>query len=156
MKTFIPLLLSALVFSACTKKSNDDHPIYSAEQRTEDSLAILHNFEKQEACWNQNDIECYMTMYHPEVPFQTVSRMGVTVGYDSILASYNRNFPRDKMGKLHFDNLSVKCLSAKHSYAVGRFNLKFPNRERPYRGWFSVLFEKSTDGKWYMISDHAS
>ncbi len=120
-----------------------------------DLQAIKDNFKKQEECWNQGDHECYVEAYFPSENVQTVSRGGVTKGYKNILASYKRGFPKEKMGKLHFDNFSYKKLSRKYAYVVGRFNLKYEDREKPRQGWFSVIMEK-IDGQWFMISDHSS
>lgn len=116
---------------------------------------IKENFKKQEACWNKGDHACYVEAYYPSEEVQTVSRGGVTKGYENILASYRKYFPREKMGKLRFDQFSYKKLSKRYAYVVGRFNLTYEGQDEVRRGWFSVLMEK-IDGQWYLISDHSS
>ncbi|MCB0627327.1 MAG: hypothetical protein KDC43_26275, partial [Saprospiraceae bacterium] len=61
----------------------------------------------------------------------------------------------DKMGQLHFDQLTLTPLSFEYYYAVGRYNLTYPDQEEPQQGWFSVLLRK-IKGKWWMVSDHSS
>jgi len=114
----------------------------------------MDNFNKQEACWNKHDIECYMEAYDTVRDIQTISRAGVTQGYDSIITNYKKYFPKDRMGNLHFDEIRLKSLGETYSYVVGRYNLKYETKDTVYQGWFSVLMEKK-DNKWYIISDHS-
>ncbi|TJY37076.1 DUF4440 domain-containing protein [Pontimicrobium aquaticum] len=117
---------------------------------------INKNFKKQEDCWNNDDIECYMKAYASNGDqIQTISTGGVTFGYDNIISDYKRYFPKGRMGKLHYDNVNIRKLSDNLYFVTGRFNLKFENREQLLRGWFSVTTKK-INGKWYMITDHSS
>ncbi|MCB0615906.1 MAG: serine hydrolase [Phaeodactylibacter sp.] len=117
--------------------------------------AILDNFHRQEACWNQGDIDCYMKAYHPSDSIRTVSRQGVTFGYEAIRQQYEANWPPERMGQLHFDQMLLERISDDAYSVIGRFNLQFPEREEPAQGWFSVLMRR-IDGAWYMVSDHSS
>lgn len=116
---------------------------------------IKKNFDRQAACWNAGDLECYMEAYAPEGRIQTVSRAGITTGYDSILNNYKKYFPPGKMGKLHFDEFQFTKLGGKYHYVVGRFNLNLPGRDELLQGYFSVLM-KRIKGDWYIVSDHSS
>ena len=120
-----------------------------------DDYAIRENFRKQEACWNRADIACYMEAYARSAPIQTVSRAGVTHGYDQIIADYRTYFPQDRMGRLHFDNLETRRLEDDRYFVTGRFNLELPGREEPVSGWFSTNMKK-INGQWLMITDHSS
>ncbi|MEZ4811192.1 MAG: serine hydrolase [Allomuricauda sp.] len=120
-----------------------------------DDQKIRQNFEKQEVCWNNADIECYMEAYAATEPIQTASTGGITYGYDNIIGNYKKYFPKERMGHLYFDNISTRRLSDNLYYVTGRFNLKFPDREELAHGWFSVNFKK-INGEWYMITDHSS
>ena len=117
--------------------------------------AILDNFQRQEACWNQGSIDCYMEAYHPDDSICTISSQGVAFGYETIRQQYNRNWPQERMGQLHFDNFFMERLPPVLYTVIGRFNLAMEGRDEPYRGWFSVLMKK-IDGKWLMVSDHSS
>ena len=149
------LFLAALI--SCTRnahrqaQTNENNPAL----RALDSVAIMENFNRQEACWNAKDLECYVQAYHLSDNVQTISKAGVTKGYNNILRDYQRYFPKNRMGKLHFDQIELKRLSEQYYYAVGRFNLNYETPDTLYQGWFSVLFEKK-NGHWLMISDHSS
>ncbi len=118
-------------------------------------LSILKNFEQQAACWNAADLVCYMKAYASIPAIQTISRAGVTKGYDAILAQYRQYFPTDRMGTLTFDKFQFTRISPKYYYVVGRFNLKFRQQTDVHQGYFSVLMKK-IKGDWYILSDHSS
>ncbi|NAY91279.1 serine hydrolase [Muricauda sp. JGD-17] len=120
-----------------------------------DDYKIRQNFKKQEACWNNADIACYMEAYATTEHIQTASRGGITYGYDNIIGNYRKYFPKERMGKLYFDNINTRRLSDNLYFVTGRFNLRFPDREDLARGWFSVNMKK-INGKWLMITDHSS
>lgn len=128
---------------------------YLENQQKIDELAIRENFKKQEECWNEGSIECYMKAYLKSDSIRTISRGGVTYGYDSIEGNYLKYYPKDKMGKLHFDQMTLTRLSDKSYYVVGRFNLKHPDKEELRQGYFSVIMQK-IKGEWLMVSDHSS
>lgn len=122
-------------------------------QPTEDEVAIFANFKQQEECWNKADIDCYMQAYYPSGDIKTISRAGVTYGYENIRRQYKQYWNAENMGQLHFDQLRMEALAEGFYLVTGRFNLK--REERISQGHFSAIFRK-IDGAWYMISDHSS
>ncbi|GEM_PF-1938597 len=151
---FIPWLL----YSCSEQPSEIDETVSGVSNETtaeEDSIAIMGNFERQEECWNNHDLDCYVEAYHDAPDVQTVSRLGLTKGYENILNDYKTYFPEERMGKLFFDEINLKRLSDQYYYVVGRFNLVYEIPDTTIQGWFSVLME-NRDGRWLMISDHSS
>lgn len=126
-----------------------------SRQQILDIKKIEANFEEQAACWNRGDLVCYMKAYVQSEDMQTISRNGVTKGYDKILGNYQKYFPKDKMGQLFFDEFQYKRLSDTYYYVVGRFNLKYEKEGGLRQGWFSVLMQK-VDEEWLILSDHSS
>lgn len=116
---------------------------------------IWANFKHQEDCWNEGSIDCYMEAYYVTDEVQTISRGGVTKGFENIKANYLKYFPPGKMGQLHFDEVDIRKLSFYRYLVTGRFNLKFAGKEELKQGYFSVIMEK-IQGKWYIVSDHSS
>ncbi|MCR9173624.1 MAG: hypothetical protein NXI10_14070 [bacterium] len=156
MKHVFIIIISAGVLSCGSQNERSGVSESNVQaSNVQDSTAIMQNFKKQEECWNSQDLECYVEAYYPSQSVQTVSRAGVTKGYDAILKDYQKYFPKDRMGKLHFDQMELKRLSDEYYYVVGRFNLTYQVPDTMLQGWFSVLLEK-IDGSWYMISDHSS
>ncbi len=128
---------------------------YLSKKRMADENAILANFLKQTECWNRGDIDCYMEGYYPSEDIRTIGRSGQTRGYEEIKQRYKKGYPPEKMGQLHFDEMSLTRFSDEHYYVVGRYNLTYENGNEPMRGWFSVIMKK-IEGKWWIVSDHSS
>lgn len=120
-----------------------------------DRALIMNNFKEQENCWNNHDIECYMQAYAPLETIQKASHDGVTYGYDKIIGNYRKHFPKEGMGKLHFDDISMSRLTDNFYFVTGRFNLKTDGRDELVQGWFSATMKK-IKGRWFMITDHSS
>ncbi|MEQ8908145.1 MAG: hypothetical protein RIC95_03055 [Vicingaceae bacterium] len=120
-----------------------------------DSALIMENFSRQEECWNNEDLACYVEAYHPKKQVQTISRAGVTKGKKAVLDQYQRYYPSGRMGHLHFDEIELKRISEEYYYVVGRFNLKYQTPDTLFQGWFSVLMQRY-ENKWFMVSDHSS
>ena len=120
-----------------------------------DAEMIMENFERQTECWNEGSHECYMEAYAKYDSIVTVSRAGLTHGYDAILSDYKKYFPKDKMGELYFDQLSIRRLSDDYHFTTGRFNLKLPGREDLVQGYFSTVCIRER-GKWFLLTDHSS
>lgn len=114
----------------------------------------MANFDEQAKCWNQGDIDCYGQGYVHSADVHTVSSKGFTYGYDAIIAKYKKDWPKERMGKLHFDQVKMEKLS-KITYLVqGRFNLEY-EQSKPVSGYFTVIMKK-IGGKWLMYTDHSS
>lgn len=125
---------------------------YQAKSKAEQS--ILDNFNEQVRCWNAGDIECYCQGYLKSGETRIVSSRGITSGYEAILASYQKNWPKERMGQLHFDQLRMDKLSSKAYLVHGRFNLTYPEA-KALSGYFTVVMKK-VGGKWLMFADHSS
>lgn len=122
-----------------------------AQNKAETS--ILANFEFQEECWNKQDMECYCQAYADNDSIRTISRVGVTYGLENILSDYKK-WPKDKMGRLYFDELKMEKLSSKFYFVTGRFNLEYTSEETR-SGYFSAIMKKQGSG-WKIYTDHSS
>ncbi len=128
--------------------------ILSAQQYSKAEQAILANFDQQVKCWNQGDIDCYCKGYLKSSETRIVSSRGITSGYEAIVASYKKNWPKERMGKLHFDQVKMDKLSTKVYLVHGQFNLTYPE-SKPLSGYFTVIMKK-VGGQWLMFADHSS
>lgn len=128
--------------------------ILNAQQYSKAEQAIMANFDQQVKCWNQGDIECYCQGYLKSNETRIVSNRGITSGYEAIVASYKKNWPKERMGKLHFDQVKMDKLSNKAYLVHGRFNLTYPE-SKPLSGYFTVIMKK-VGGQWLMFADHSS
>jgi hypothetical protein len=83
-----------------------------------------------------------------------LGKSGPKYGYQTTLENYKKNYPdTTAMGKLRFDILQVKRLSALHYFVVGKFYLQRTIGD--LEGHFTLLFKK-LNGKWVIVADHSS
>ncbi len=118
-----------------------------------DELAIRKVLSTQEAAWNAGDIESFMNSYWVSDSLVFVGK-SVTYGWQQTLDNYKRRYPdTTSMGKLTFNLLEFKALSATYYFIVGKWHLQrsIGNLE----GYFTLLFKK-INGKWVIIADHSS
>jgi len=125
-----------------------------AQSGTQAEKLIMENFNQQVKCWNQGDIDCYCQGYYKSENTRIVSTRGIISGYEAIVASYKKNWPKERMGKLHFDQIKMDKLSGKVYLVHGRFNLEY-EQAKPLSGYFTVIMKK-IKGQWLMFADHSS
>ncbi len=134
----------AIIFGAASIK-------YSPKKSKE---IILKAMSDQQECWNNTDLECFMSYYHHSDSIQFVAKNGVNYGWDNIYKSYQIGFPNaEAMGKLTYTIIDVELYGKKHAMVTGKFELERKN-DKP-SGYFTLIWEK-IDGKWLIISDHTS
>lgn len=142
-RTFCIFLLALLISGGVSAQSN-----------AADEKLIMENFNQQVKCWNAGDIGCYCKGYVNSDKTHIVSSGGITYGYDAIVASYKTNWPKERMGKLHFDQVNMEKLAESIYLVHGRYNLEYEEKQ-PVTGYFTVIMKK-IDGKWLMYADHSS
>lgn len=126
---------------------------YSNAQ-TDDKKAIMTILQRQSEAWNKGNIEEFMKGYWNNDTLMFIGKSGVTYGYSNTLANYKKNYSdAEKMGKLFFDILQVKKLSADYYFVVGKWLLKRTIGD--LSGHYTLLFHK-IKGSWYIIADHSS
>jgi ketosteroid isomerase-like protein len=127
-------------------------PDLRAQSRAERSVRLI--LDQQTAAWNRGDLEGFMHGYWESDSLMYIGKSGVTYGYASTLASYRRNYgDTARMGKLRFDLIQVRRLSARYFHVVGKWSLK--RSAGDVGGHYTLLFRKIR-GEWVIVSDHSS
>lgn len=121
--------------------------------QSKDEKKILEVMRQEEKFWNAGDIEGYVSLYAPEDSTRMIFSSGAVYGRDSILAFYKKYWPREKMGQLKLDGVSLERLSKKYYYVSGFFHVTYPNG-KSINGRFSGLMKK-IKRKWYLYTDHS-
>jgi ketosteroid isomerase-like protein len=131
--------------------------IINLTARADDKADVVAVLNAQVASWNKGDVRAFMLGYKNSDATKFVSAKGVTLGYQSVLERYLKNYPtKEKMGTLSFGDLDVKLLSATNAMVIGRWSLARPETDGGnVGGYFTLLFEKTPDG-WKVIIDHTS
>jgi ketosteroid isomerase-like protein len=116
--------------------------------------AIKTVLETQRMAWNNGDIEKFMETYWHSDSLMFIGKSGVTYGWQNTLNNYKKGYPDTAaMGKLQFDIIQVKALSAIYYYVVGKWHLSRSIGD--IGGHFTLLLRKIKN-KWVIVSDHSS
>src|SRR5690349_14530719 len=114
-------------------------------------LNLLRNQAKE---WNEGNIEEFMKGYWNNDSLMFIGKSGVTYGYNNTLNNYKKNYSNtEQMGKLTFDFLQVKRISAEYYWVLGKWFLK--RTVGDVGGHYTLLFRK-INGKWLIVADHSS
>jgi len=109
---------------------------------------------KQTAAWNKGNLDEFMSGYWNNDSLMFVGKNGVTYGYANTLNNYKKNYNSpEKMGKLFFEIIKVKKLSAEYYWVLGKYFLK---RSIGDAGGQYTLLIKKINGQWMIIADHSS
>ena len=126
-------------------------PAQSVPDAHEKITAVL---QAQVDAWNRGSIEGYMAGYWKSDSTEFVSGGNVTRGYDEVLSRYKKSYDsREKMGRLEFQELTIRMLSADAATATGIWKL-VRGKDQPW-GRFTVILEKKPEG-WRITHDHTS
>jgi len=122
--------------------------------QSKDEKAIRKVLNDQVIAWNNGNIEEFMQGYWKSDSLMFIGAKGIKWGWQTTLDNYKKGYPDTiAMGKLSFDLLVVKRLSAEYYFIVGKWGLKRTIGD--VGGHFDLLFRK-VRGKWVIISDHTS
>ena len=117
-----------------------------------DSNEAKRLLDIQAKCWNNGDLYGFMDTYWKSDSLLFIGKNGVARGWDRTLSNYQKKYPDTvAMGKLSFDILEQKKLSAELYFLIGKYTLK--RTADTVSGIFSLLIQKKND-KWVIIADH--
>jgi ketosteroid isomerase-like protein len=123
-------------------------------QPNKDEREILDLLHSQTQSWNKGNIDEFMSGYWQNDSLMFVGKGGVTYGYQNTLNNYKKNYDNSaKMGKLFFEILKLKKLSADYYWVLGKWFLKRTIGD--VGGHYTLLFQK-IKGRWMIIADHSS
>ena len=126
-----------------------------AQKLSKKDVEEMHGImARQQECWNEGDIECFMEGYWKSDDLRFMGKKGVTRGWKQTLERYKKSYPdRKAMGKLKFEIISTELLSKRKALIVGKWHLTIEDGDK--EGHFSLIWEKQ-DGHWVIVLDHSS
>jgi uncharacterized protein (TIGR02246 family) len=106
------------------------------------------------AGWNAGDLERFMAVYADDAVY--ASGKEIARGKAAIAARYAKSFANgaNVRGRLSFQPVAWRTLSAVHMLLVARWTLA-PGQGEPQSGLTTLLFERRKAG-WRIIADHSS
>ena len=132
------------------------YPSLTFAQPSADRVAIQAIMDQQTRCWNEGNLTCFMEGYWRSDSLMFIGKSGITYGFDSTLARYQRRYPdRATMGQLRFEIISLDALSSDAYSMVGKWFLKRDASVGDIDGHFTLLLRKMS-GRWYIVQDHSS
>jgi len=122
--------------------------------QSKDETAIRNILNEQTNAWNSGNLEGFMNGYWQDDSLMFIGKNGITYGWQHTLDNYKKGYPDTAaMGKLKFDILQVKRLSAIYFFIIGKWNLT--RSIGNVGGHFTLLFRK-VKNKWVIVADHSS
>jgi len=116
--------------------------------------AIMAVLMQQQNAWNQGDIATFMQGYWKSAELTFAGSNGITRGYESVLARYQRSYPNHAtMGKLDFSDLEFHVLGDNAALILGKWHLA--RQAGDVGGVFSLVFQRFPEG-WKIVHDHTS
>lgn len=129
-------------------------PSSSASPNPEAEVREL--LERQQAAWNNHDLEGFMAGYWHSEELTFFSGGAVTHGWQPTLDRYRKRYQGEgrEMGKLEFRNLRIEMLGNDAAFARGEYWLKLSDGKAPH-GIFTLIIRKLPEG-WRVVHDHTS
>lgn len=145
------MILTVIVITLSISSICFSRPAYDIKKIKGDIQAIL---DRQQASWNEGNIEGFMEYYwkSEEMTFQSGNRR--LYSWNALLSRYKETYSRENMGKLDFTDIEIKVLSRDFAYVLGRWKLAFKDSSSK-EGLFTLIFQRFSKG-WRIILDHTS
>lgn len=122
--------------------------------QSKDEAAVVKVLAAQQAAWNKGDIDGFMQGYWQSDSLMFIGKSGITYGWQKTLENYQKSYPdTTAMGKLDFEFVETKRLSAIYYFVTGKWHLARSIGD--IGGHFTLLFRK-IKGKWVIVKDHSS
>ncbi len=142
MKSWAIVLLTLLITTA------------AVHAQSKEELSIRQLLSTQDAAWNKGDIKGFMNGYWQSNSLMFIGKSGITYGWENTLENYKKGYPDTAaMGKLRFELIECKKLSAENYFVVGKWFLS--RSIGNIYGCFTLLLRKIKN-KWVIIADHSS
>lgn len=122
--------------------------------QSKDETAIRQLLHAQDEAWNRGDLEGFMQGYWKHDSLMFIGKSGITYGWQQTLDHYKKGYPDTAaMGKLHFEYIEIKRLSAEYFFVTGKWYLS--RTIGNLNGSFTLLMQK-IKGVWVIVKDHSS
>jgi uncharacterized protein (TIGR02246 family) len=127
-----------------------------AQNGDAEPAAIRKVIEAQQAAWNRQDLEGFMSGYWNSPALTFFSGAHESQGWQAALDRYKKTYQGagHEMGKLEFSNLRIEMLGPDSAFVRGEFHLTMPDGKTPH-GLFTLIFRKFPEG-WKIIHDHSA
>ena len=124
-----------------------------AKAQSKDEKSISTILEQQTIEWNKGNLEGFMSGYWQNDSLMFINNNGISYGWQKALDNYKKGYPDTaSMGKLNFNLLQIKRLSADYFFVIGKWHLTRTIGD--VGGAFTLLIRK-IKGQWVIVADHS-
>ena len=121
--------------------------------QSKDEAIIRSILEQQTVEWNKGNLEGFMSGYWQNDSLMFVNNNGISYGWQRALDNYKKGYPDTaSMGKLNFNLLQIKRLSADYFFVIGKWHLTRSIGD--VGGAFTLVICK-IKGRWIITADHS-
>ena len=121
--------------------------------QSKDEAIIQSILEQQTVEWNKGNLEGFMSGYWQNDSLMFVNNNGISYGWQKALDNYKKGYPDTaSMGKLNFNLLQIKRLSADYFFVIGKWHL---TRSIGDVGGAFTLVVRKIKGRWVITADHS-
>jgi hypothetical protein len=128
--------------------------VFSIKAQPNDEASIRSILSEQTVAWNSGNLEAFMGGYWKSDSLMFIGNRGISYGWQKALDNYKKGYPdTTAMGKLNFDLLQIKRLSADYFFVIGKWHLTRSIGD--IGGAFTLPFRQQKEG-WVIVADHSS
>jgi len=121
--------------------------------QSKDEAIIRSILEQQTVEWNKGNLEGFMSGYWQNDSLMFINNNGISYGWQRALDNYKKGYPDTaSMGKLNFNLLQIKRLSADYFFVIGKWHLTRSIGD--VGGAFTLVICK-IKGRWIITADHS-
>jgi len=121
--------------------------------QSKDEAIIRSILEQQTVEWNKGNLEGFMSGYWQNDSLMFINNNGISYGWQRALDNYKKGYPDiASMGKLNFNLLQIKRLSADYFFVIGKWHLTRSIGD--VGGAFTLVICK-IKGRWIITADHS-
>ena len=121
--------------------------------QSKDEAIIRSILEQQTVEWNKGNLEGFMSGYWQNDSLMFINNNGISYGWQKALDNYKKDYPDTaSMGKLNFNLLQIKRLSADYFFVIGKWHL---TRSIGDVGGAFTLVIRKIKGRWVITADHS-
>jgi len=121
--------------------------------QSKDEAIIQSILEQQTVEWNKGNLEGFMSGYWQNDSLMFINNNGISYGWQRALDNYKKGYPDTaSMGKLNFNLLQIKRLSADYFFVIGKWHLTRSIGD--VGGAFTLVICK-IKGRWIITADHS-
>jgi hypothetical protein len=122
----------------------------------DDCIAIYELMQDQEQCWNNGNIDDFMSKYWKSDSLIFIGKSGINYGWKTTILNYKKSYKnKTEMGILKFKNIICNPINDSTHIVTGKWSLLRNDSLGSIGGYYTLIWMKKNDF-WKIIYDHTS